>query len=141
MMRHDAEAVDLLQAKHPDAHIWFGKHASFDHFALMLDQPQWTVLEDGGCWTFYEDVGDGVLEGHWFCPNGANIAAIRRMLDHVFKVWSPKAIVGEAPHGHPNERRAAVLGRAVGAIRRGQGFVLTKRRFLEYCRGETQAQE
>lgn len=128
------EAVEHLVEQHPQAHEHFGDHDSIASFALVLTQPGALIMECDGCWMLTFDRGQGVRDVHWFCPGGARMKAIRRMITFLFTTSGTRLLVGITPEDHPNARRARILNRAVGAEPYRNGYVLTPQRFLCYSR-------
>lgn len=124
--------AERLVTRYPGAHHHFGEHQSPEHFAAAISQPGWLVLERDCCWIMSNDLGGGVRDVHWFCPNGAKIEALRSMFAHLFEVEGAKTLVGTTPKGHPFERHARVLARAMGTERDGDSFVLSRERFMCY---------
>lgn len=129
-------AIDKLARFYPNAHNNFGLFPSTDHFSLVLTQPSWVVLEEDWCWLMAESVGGNVWDCHWFCPRGAKMPAIRRMLHALFNRGA-SILVGTVPRGHPNRRAANVLNLSTGAERQGNGFILSRERFLRYNSGKS----
>ena len=125
-------AIQHLLDSFPNAHVHFGPHASPMHFAARLDMPDFIVLEHAACWVFARDLGEGVYDTHWFCPIGVNLDSLRLMLRHLFDDHGAKELVGETPRGHHNERAARAVSRAVGAVKEGRRYALTRERFMTY---------
>lgn len=128
------DAVRRLTVHHPDAHVFFGYHESAEAFALALTRPGWLVYESEACWVITEDKGLGIREVHWFCPEGAKLPALRRILRFIFETTGALTLCGVTPKGHPSERYARVVNRAVGAECSEGVYVLQRDRFLAYNR-------
>jgi hypothetical protein len=131
------EAIDHLMRAYPRAHIFFGAHASADHFALTLEGERWTVVECAGCWTFFERMSKGNFSGHFFCPEGFNLRAVRACLEHVFRHLGAKVVVGITPEGHECERQARVAARALGMTKQNGVYALTLERMMAYTQRNT----
>ena len=130
-MREGMAAINLLLRTHPSAHVHFGQHASPAAFSAALSRPGWLVLEHASCWLMLDFDGSGSYELHWLCPHGADMAAIRRMLRRAF------ATGAESVWGRPSKNRAArMLARAIGCVRDGEYYTLSKARFLDYNAGK-----
>lgn len=125
-------AVAKLIHEHPRAHKFFGEHDSPSNFADAISTPDWLVMHTSHCWVMVRDRGEHVREVHWFCPYGARIRDIRAMLREVFDTTDTLLLVGETPAGHPNERAARMLARALGATRIDGVYYLPKSRFMTY---------
>lgn len=138
-MRHGQKAIDALLRDHPQSHVYFGEHASPDHFAIVLSLSDWRVMEDSECWVFLHYIGNRTFDTHWFCPRGLKIAAVRRMLAYAFTDIGAETLTGTTPQGHLNEKRARMLNRAVGAVPMNGGHVLTRERFFSYNKGRIKA--
>ena len=129
-MTEGNEAADRLVAEHPDAHKYFSlRSLALFRSALAI----WDVFEDDGCWIMLEGTGPD-RELHWFCPHGAKLPALRRILHHVFFDLGVESVGGEQPKGHPYRREARALARALGAEAWEEGYVLTSARFAAYNR-------
>lgn len=133
-IRIGADAIAYLTEKHPGAYANFGTHESKEYFALALYRPGWLVLESEDCWLLTEDKGFGVREVHWFCPSGARIAAIRRLIRFIFDTSGAESLMGVTPADSPFSLAARVLNRAVGAELVDGVYVLPKARFIAYNR-------
>jgi len=129
-----AKAVENLRQEFPDCYHWFGAHLSLGPFFARITRPEWLVLQSGDCWLLTEEWGMGVREVHWFCPNGVKIKALRQMIAILFDTTPATMLVGITPHGHPNERKARIINRAVGAQRQGRLYTLPKAVFEGYIR-------
>jgi len=127
------DAVDDLVSRHPQAHRVFAVDSA-ERLRLLLSMPGWLVMSDTGCWVALENTGVSHAL-HWFCPGGVNIAAIRLMLGHAFQS-GVESVHGTTIRGHPYAREAAVLARALGAVRDGGKLVLTAERFKVYNAGK-----
>lgn len=125
------EAIARLTVDYPGARHFFGDHPTMEGWLAVLTHPKWTVLESGGCFVFGRDWGDGLFEAHWFCPNGADLPALRSMALWLFENRCD-TILGDTPKGHQNERAARVLARAIGMERKGDLFWLPRERFMCY---------
>lgn len=121
---------ERLIYEYPDCHKYFGDHRTSTDFAVVIEGQDWTVLNEGKCWVLADDQHNGSAEVHWFCPFGANIKALRRMIGRLLVDY--KALVGCTPTGHPNERKAKVLNMALGAEKFGDFYVLTRERYQAY---------
>ncbi len=122
--------LEQMLHQYPDAYRYFGKHESSQQFEIIVSGDDWTVLREGMCWVLADDQWNGSAEVHWFCPVGANLDDIRKLLAELFKTY--EALVGITPTGHPYEKQARILNRAVGAERiKNNFYVLTRERFAE----------
>ena len=133
-IRVGAEAVGKLTNDYPDAHAFFGDHESALAFAITISQPGWLAYESENCWIIAEDKGFGMREIHWFCPNGAKITVIRRLIQFIFDTTGAVMVAGAPVPGHMNALKTRVLCRAIGADLDGTTYVLSKSRFLTYNR-------
>lgn len=134
-MKLDSEgfkAIDLMIEADASCHLMFGDHASPVHFAVALSQPQFKVMCLDRCWVILEDLGSGMFDAHWFCPDGVNVDAVRAMLLYAFDNLGAKLISGRTPPGHFYERAARMAARAIGMERHGDLFMLTRQRLESY---------
>mgnify|MGYP000125389767 CR=1 FL=1 len=138
MSEHDiligAEAVGKLTNTYPNAHVFFGDHESTLAFAITISRPGWLTYESEGCWIIAEDKGFGIREIHWFCPTGAKITVIRRLIQFIFDTTGAVMVCGAPVKGHANALKTRVLCRAIGAEPDGGTYLLSKSRFLAYNR-------
>lgn len=130
-MRWDAEAMAHMAENYPNAFRLFGDHQSAEMFAEVVLAPGWLVVEEGECWVMLERLEPTVWDLHWFCPNGADVSIIRRILRGVFASGAGAII------GRPINQPSRVLARAVGFERGPEGvYSLTPERFLRYNLGK-----
>lgn len=132
----DGPAIDKLICEYPDAHWHFDDFPGPDHFAVMLSGDDWRVLEHDDCWLLLREAGGWAFELHVFCPEGAKLPALRKLLAFTFDVLGASVVFGAQGEGQPNARAARVLSHAMGAIRFGNRQMLTRERFREYNHGK-----
>lgn len=133
-IRVGAAAVGKLTNDYPDAHDFFGDHESALAFAITISQPGWLAYESENCWIIANDKGFGMREIHWFCPGGAKIAVIRRLIQFIFDTTGAVMVAGAPIPGHVNALKTKMLCRAIGAELDGTTYVLSKARFIAYNR-------
>lgn len=124
-------AVDKLIDNYPTAHVNFGDFASVVHFGVVISAPEYVVLEYDHHWAIVEVLADHTGNVHWFCPRGCDIRVLRRLVASVFRGGLTQ-IQGTPPAGKPSERAAKTLNRALGAVKQGELYVLTRHRFVNY---------
>jgi len=118
-----------MVSQYPDAHIYFGKFRSIDHFAVLLEAPDTTVLQEGTCWMILKGPPP-TLEAHWFCPEGIKGPAVRALVARAFSDPAVLLLHGK-PEG-PNRRAAGVLNRYLGAMNESGRYFLTRQMFRDY---------
>ena len=105
-MSDKKRAIEKLMRKFPDARRLFGDHPTADHFEILLHTDDIEVLEDDSCWIIVEKHTGGTGGYvHWFCPHGARIKAIRRMLSKLF-ASGYKTLSGHTPPEKEYARQA-----------------------------------
>lgn len=129
--------IECFETVWTDVHLSFGKYKSLEHFCLILESGKWILLGVDNCFLMIEKTEDA-FELHWYCPWGANIGHIRRMLDHVFTAYPVDTLLGNTPADHPMNKQARVMARAIGAERTDKygWYALTKARFYDYNAGK-----
>ena len=140
-MKSGQEAIDLLIKHHPKAHEAFGDFKSIDHFAVVVSDPKWHVFEEDKCWILAQrgTFSGKAWEVHWFCPEGANLKKMRKLLTAVFEATDAIVVFGSVPEGHPKERAARAVNRALGARKIHDVYVLTRTQHSDYNRRDSKS--